>query len=164
MNYPPAKDRRVSCTTGASEVSCFNWPLLFRSRGRSSTGGSSARRSGNSTAVSPVRGVPSLFRILIPSSRILQAAFGSRSMTAPQCGHTHTRSLSLSSLYMPPQWLHIFELGKNLPILTTVLPYHAALYSIIPISLPSAWSCKAAARLWFFCMPFMLRVSRHITS
>ena len=118
MNYPPAKDRRVSCATGASEVSCFNWPLLFRSIGRSSTGGSSARRSGNSTAVSPVRGVPSLFRILIPSSRILQAAFGSRSMTAPQCGHTHTRSLSLSSLYMPPQWLHILELGKNLPTFT----------------------------------------------
>src|SRR5487761_249285 len=89
---------------------------------------------------------------------ILLAARISRSWVSPQPPHVQVRSDNFNSLFTFPQ-LHSLLDGSNRPILSTVLPYHLALYSSIETNCVQAASLIAWANLSFCVIPETFSVS-----
>src|SRR5690554_233099 len=93
---------------------------------------------------------------------MLQAALTSRSKTAEQLPQAHSRSLSVSSLLIVPQFEQVFDDGAKHPIRRMFLPYQSALYSNIDTKVDQLASLIACAKLWFLIMFFTANVSKQI--
>src|ERR1700682_3118118 len=91
------------------------------------------------------------------------AAFLSRSCRTPQAGQTHSLTSSVRASSRYPQAEQVLEDGYQRSILTSVRPYHRALYSNWRTKPPHPTSLMAFASEWFLTMPLLLRVSRQIT-
>src|SRR6266567_9514607 len=94
---------------------------------------------------------------------MFRAALTSRSCQTPHAGHVHSRTSRSSSASTKPQARHVLEDGYHLSILTSVRPYHAALYSSWRTNCDQPTSAMAFANLWFFSMFLTASVSRQIT-
>src|SRR6056297_366872 len=95
---------------------------------------------------------------------MLHAAFTSRSKTVEQALQVHSRSLSISSLFMYPQLPQVLLEGANCPIRRIFLPYQLALYSSIKTKVDQLASLIACAKLWFLTIFFTANVSKQIVS
>src|SRR5690554_5220015 len=93
---------------------------------------------------------------------MLQAALTSRSKTVEQLPQVHSRSLSVSSLLIVPQFEQVLLDGANCPIGRIFLPYQSALYSNIETKVDQLTSVIACAKLWFLTIFFTANVSKQI--
>src|SRR5699024_9268718 len=75
--------------------------------------------------------------------------FTSRSNNLLQPLQVHSRSFSVSSLFMFPQQEQSLDDGSNRPILRMFLPYHSALYSNMVAKANHPASLIDCASLWF---------------
>src|SRR6266705_2539937 len=91
------------------------------------------------------------------------AALLSRSWTTPHAGHTHERTSSGKESSICPQSKQRLEEGYHLSILTTVRPYHAALYSSCLTNSDQPTSLIAFAKLWFLTICLTCKLSTHTT-
>src|SRR2546430_14475121 len=87
------------------------------------------------------------------------AALLSRSWTTPHAGHTHERTSSGKESSICPQSKQRLEEGYHLSILTTVRPYHAALYSSCLTNSDQPTSLMAFAKEWFLTIFLTCRLS-----
>ena len=108
------------------------------------------------SAYSKVRSTPVF---LNPKERILLAAFLSLLCVVLQLSQIHSLTSNVSSLFIAPQQLQIFELGSNLPIYSTLLPFHSDLYFSIVSNIFHPQSLIAPASLWFLTMPLIFKSS-----
>src|SRR5437879_4083449 len=98
-----------------------------------------------------------------PAAKMLYAALMSRSWQTPQPGQTHSRTSRVRMSRLYPQALHVLLVASHRSMMTTVRPYHAALYSSCRRISPHPTSLMALARQWFLSMPATCKSSRQIT-
>lgn len=89
-------------------------------------------------------------------------AFTSRSRTEVHTEQVHSRSLSVSSLFIFPQQEQVLLDGAKRPILRMFLPYQSALYSNIVTKVDQLTSVIACAKLWFLTILLTASVSKQI--
>ena len=89
-------------------------------------------------------------------------AFTSRSRTEVHTEQVHSRSLSVSSLFIFPQQEQVLLDGAKRPILRMFLPYQSALYSNIVTKVDQLTSLMACAKLWFLTILLTASVSKQI--
>ena len=96
---------------------------------------------------------------------MLIAAFMSLSWIVEQLGHDHCRiDRSVTAVFLYPQQLHSWLLGKNLSILMSWRLYHCALYDKYATNFDQLTSLIALANLWFLTMLLTCRFSMQIVS
>lgn len=119
MRFVPTRRMSLSCVTS---------PCPYRARLLVSL---AATRSWRGLRKPPqaVTTCPAAFNSKIPLSRILSAAFISRSISpVPQDGHDHSRTDNGISSTLWPQLLHVLELANHWSNLTKCFPCSFALY------------------------------------
>lgn len=136
VNYRKTNDLAASKKPIPPLFSCFFLPLLFRTRGRSST-------RGQSTGLTFPRSVGRAFK---PNSFMLQAALKSRSWCVPHLGQIQLRSFNFNPLYTWPHLPQVFELGAKRPVLMRFTPYQLHLYSSSVRNIPKDASPTACAK------------------